>query len=93
MDITHYAFARMSFYLYAEGSGFSGRFSNPGKKGVGWQTGPTRGSSVCLHCIRSVEDMLNSFEEYAEKTKKETEANTEKGGRTTRGSPGDFGTA
>lgn len=72
MDITHYAFAAYVFLLVCGGIWFFGKVFNSGKKNGNDKTAYEKEQHL-FTLYQNVEDMLNSFEEYAEQTKKETE--------------------
>ncbi len=71
MDITHYAFASYVFVLVCAGLWFYGRVSRSGRKNKGDKSAYEKEQRL-FTLYQNVEDMLGSFEEFAEETKKET---------------------
>ena len=81
MDITHYAFATYVFVLICAGLWIFGRKSRSGKKNDKEDKSASEKEQRLFTLYQNVEDMLGSFEEFAEETKKETDETLKKAAR------------
>ncbi len=72
MDITYYAFATYIFLLVCGGIWFFGRVTR-GTKGKGDKSAYEKEQRL-FTLYQNVEEMMSGFEDYAEETKKDTEA-------------------
>lgn len=72
MDITYYAFATYIFFLVCGGIWFFNKVAQ-GAKGKGDKSAYEKEQRL-FTLYQNVEDMMSGFEEYAEETKKDTEA-------------------
>ncbi len=72
MDVTYYAFATYIFLLVCGGIWFFNKVSR-GAKGKGDKSAYEKERRLFI-LYQNVEEMMSGFEEYAEETKKDTEA-------------------
>lgn len=77
MDITHYAFAAYVFLLVCGGIWFFAKVFRVNGKGKGDKSSYEKEQRL-FTLYQNVEDTLSSFEEFAEETKKETQATLQK---------------